>query len=193
MLQSLYENPWPIMLALVAAGVVLFVVGQRRANTRLLIAGACMFVLAGGSLLLAGLIETDREAIDQAARKLVNSTAPLDLQALGALLDDGCTVSVADRAPDLAGADAIQEAVYNALNRYKVKSHTVRELESRFIEPQFGRTQLRLRTAFESGQIAITRWELSWRRDDTGRWLATDLRFVELNNGPPGNVLSSFR
>ena len=81
------ESPWAVMIVCLVAALILFMSGQRRQKTGLLIAGLVVVAIAGGVYALSQMVTTDREQIMINTRSLVDATAPLDANTLNRLVD----------------------------------------------------------------------------------------------------------
>ena len=89
----LFESPWAVMIVCLVAALILFMSGQRRQKTGLLIAGFVAIAIAGGAYLLSNLVTTDREQLMTNTRNLVQATAPLDSAVLNRLVDPNAVVT----------------------------------------------------------------------------------------------------
>jgi hypothetical protein len=166
----LLENPWPSAVVCVLVGVVVFMMLNSRRKARLGLAiGALVFGLGVVAVVLAGLIETDREAIKRSSRALVAAVASVDVAALERLLDEDMELRVTGVSRG-AGKEQTIAAVQRYLgSMYSVREHRVLDLQSTLDGPRLGRTQVRVRVETDGGMLPSW-WRLDWLRANDGSW-----------------------
>ena len=195
LLQRLFlEEPGTLIAVCAIAGLVLLVLGNQRAQRKLLRAG--LIVILAGLVLwgLATLVVTSRERLQKRTQALLDATAPLDTAALRDILDSGAVLTVR-RVPYLQiPRDEIISNLEDRLRQYRVESHSIDLLDAR-TDGDAGQTYLRVGTQVESefyGGPVHTTWDIRWRRDGSsdGQWRIISMEFVELQNqDPPADLV----
>lgn len=184
----LFENPWPLVVALLAAAVVLRVVSTRRETPwrgRLGWAALGAVLLAGGVYLSTAIVETDRERLIDRTRQLVAATAPIDAGALDGLIARGAVVAGPDGSPWVV-YDDIRDELEAAVQRHGGFDHAIRGLAAEAVNKARGRSLLSLSTT--TGDLGVpirTRWLITWRREGDGRWRVMEIRWLEFRGRPP--------
>lgn len=184
----LLENPWPLMVALAAVAVGMYLVAGRRDDRRLRMLTAVPLVLAGGVYGLASAVTTDREQLEANTLALAEAvTEPFDLETLKALTTEDARLLRWNREQLIAIARA-------AADRVTLDGYTVTNL---MVEPpseQYGRTYIAAlgRAATRRGGGSFrTRWMLRWRRGEDGKWRLSEVEKVHVNNRSADRILSS--
>lgn len=181
------ENPWPAVLLLVLLGIAVLVVLNARAKLRTgLIAASVLFALAGGCYLTSALVTTHREQMKLATRELVGATARVDLVGLDRLLSDDLSVRVT-RLSRSAGKRETIDAVESMLGRqYRVREHSILEIQATLDGPRLGRTQVRVRVASDFGDLPSW-WRVDWELGADGAWQARRIEALWIPGVPnPG-------
>lgn len=184
----LLENPWPIVIALVAVAAILRVAGSRQRKPAMSYAALASLVAAVGVYLLAAFVITGREAIIQRTEALVAATAPLDAAALDDLIARGAFVSGPDGRPWVE-YDAIRPELEHVLQRFRPSEQTIRSLGAE-AQATRGRSVIDLRTSLPNsgyGLPVATVWGLEWRKEGDGQWRVAEIRWLEFMNREPSN------
>lgn len=183
----LLENPWPLVAALGAVGVVLLILANRRRQSRLFHAAIVALMLAVGAFLLASYVTTQREELAGRTRRLVELTAPLQVPALEAMFAPNAVLSDGNGNVCLR-AEGIFRDLEAALGRYPIADQSIRQVDAEVLRPGFGATEFDLSTSLRSeyGQSAIrTVWRVDWRRGGDGQWQITDIRWLKFQGKAP--------
>lgn len=181
----LLENPWPLALALLAVALVLIVVGRRRAQRGprrgATLLALLTFITAGAVFVTATLVETPREQMIAATRRLIGHTSPLQSAAFQAMLHAKATLTVESDEPPLA-ADQIVIRLDRVVRKYPIQSQSIQSITAESRGDMQGQTLLDLQTETAIGP-RNTRWLLSWVRQD-GQWQVLDVKWL-----PSGGLL----
>lgn len=166
----LLESPWPAVVLLLLAALVLFLVLNARAKLKpALLAGACVLLAAVGCYVVSVLVETPREKIKAGTRALVAATAEANRSELDRLLGDDLTMRVT-RVPPTADKHMTMDLVEAILGKqYRVNDHSILEMQATIDGPRLGRTQVRVRVGSEYGSIPSW-WRLDWELGADGQW-----------------------
>lgn len=180
----LFENPLPLTLVLLVAGLVLYVVLNARTRFKhgLMAAGACVLA-AGGVWILAALVQTDHEKMRETARDLVEAVAEANLADLDQLLAPEAHLSAVPTLGDI-GRSAIIEAVDSNLGPgrlFEVDEHSIQEMQTALDGPSSGRVQLRVRVQTKQmGFPNVSWWGLGLSRGADGTWRVVSIRALAI-------------
>lgn len=163
-------NPWPMMVIMAIAAIAVFVVLNARGKIKVaLISAAVLLAAAAAIVLVATLIQTDREHMQARTRELVKAVAEVDRPALESLFSDDLTIRVFRVPPD-ADKDQIIAAVETQIGRlYKVNDYAVLEVQATLDGPRVARTQTRVRVGSDMGAIPSW-WRLDWVLENDAVW-----------------------
>jgi hypothetical protein len=178
---ALLEQPIYLAAALILAAVVVATLLNRRGRARQgVLAAAGLVALAAGTLILGGLVKTEREQMTAATESLVEATARVDARALEHALAPDATLFSDLHLPGVPSAqsgldkEATIRAVQMALGAHPLKEYRVLEVQAQSLAPGMGRTQARVRVSFEEMPAPhISWWRVDWRRSADGVWRAT--------------------
>lgn len=175
----LLESPWLVCIALLTVAVALWLVGWRRAQRRPVIAGAIAAVLAGIVLLIAALVETDRERMARRTRELVRAAVtPVNLDTFRETLSENASFFGRDR-------EQIVSTLERSAGRWRVRQAYITRLETHQDDESHGQTYFSVITPLDTsfgGGSAQTRWLLSWTKEPDGQWRVTRIKWLTLND-----------
>lgn len=183
----LLESPWAVAVTLAAVGIVLGLVGRRGGPRWLAHATWVGLPLALAVVLLARFVTTDREAAIARTRELINTTAPWDVPQLLAMFEPGATL-VGPNGNAWLDLAQLRGEVSDAASQFPVVRQSFDRLEAEARADGTAITALSLRTTFDP-QLGMalpvpSRWQLTWRMDDTGVYRVTQVQWLELMNQP---------
>jgi hypothetical protein len=188
----LLENPWPLAIAAVFAGIVGFVVlnraGKLRQGGRALLAAV---LLAVGVIILAALVTTEREALQERTKAMVDLTASASTTELRDYLTERARVSAFGPVPMPQGKQAVLDAVQENLgSRFPVKEHSLGAVQAVIDGPNTARTQVRVWIKFKdeglyAGSIGSW-WRMAWTRELTaggepGPWRVSSITVMQVD------------
>jgi hypothetical protein len=177
----LLENPWPASLTLLATAVALVIVGRRRGDRRAPLFAAIALLAACAVFVLALLVETPREQMIAAARRLIGHTSPMQSAAFQAMLHPRATLLVESDAPPLP-VDQIIMRLDRLARKYPITSQLIQSIAAESNGHAQGRTLIDLQTDTHLGP-RNTRWLISWVNQN-GQWLVLDVQWL-----PTGGLL----
>ncbi len=156
------ESPGTLVASLVVIGLAGLLILNARARLR---AGLVVLVvtglLAGGIALIAGLIQTPREALMSRTRELVTALAQLDRPALHTMLSPDAEVEVRG-VSTFKGRDTILGAAERYVGEGSITSHAIPEVQGVIDGANAARTQVRVR---HSGSVPpASWWRITWYR-----------------------------
>jgi len=194
----LLEQPLFVVITLIVVAAILMGIARRTASRRLVIsAGVCVGV-AVGVLLLARVVDTDRERLIAHTRELVQATAPMQLRRFAGLLDERMMLVGPEERPWL-NRDQILSAMQNITSTYAIEEQRVDVLGAQITGPQRGISLVDV-TTYPSPHAAVsyapvrTRWLLQWSRRREGQdepaWRITQVQWL---NHPAPNGLAPQR
>jgi hypothetical protein len=194
----LFENPWPVVLVLIAAAAVLRVVGVRRANLRLARAWWLLVPLAAVGYGLAHVVQTGREQVIAQTRALIAATvvpegaARMDAERVLAFFDERATLEDPD-GNVLADVMQMRGHLAAVADRFPIASQAMVQLRTQTTSSTRAVTTLELRTVFSqgigTGVPLASEWWVEWGRsgagEPAGRWRVTRLRWLKLMDRVP--------
>ncbi len=173
----LFENPWPAAVCLVAVAVTLFMVGRRTERPRQQAAAAVPLLLAVAIPVLATVVTTQREALKQRTREMIEAAVPpVDREALEGLLADNVRFFDMSKSEILAAAE-------RAADQYSVSGYGLRYLKALPVNAKHGRTRFAIFTHLEGGVYrgpVPSKWTLKWQREERA-WRVTRIEWRSLS------------
>jgi hypothetical protein len=185
--RHMLEDPVPLVVALSIAGGLVLAIGWQRRQRRRSVVGLALLGLGALVWLVAALVDTDREKLVADTRRLLQATAPLDEPRLWDLLDPAAVVT-GPAGECWYHADQILPELRGALRRFDVAGHRIDQIVAQTPRRGEGTTHFRLSTALAAEQHPVpihSAWRLSWRRAADGRWLVTEIRWLEFERQKP--------
>ena len=182
MSELLFEDPWVLVVGLLAGFAVLRIVGKRRGERGggWLVASWVALVLGLGVYGLSRVVETDGEALDRVTREFVAATSPVDEPALAGLLLPGAELV----GPGGDVWDGLSAAFIAAeLKEHGVEGSGVRRVEAEGLRAGLGRSTMDVSSRV-GGYPARTSWELSWRKSPGGDWKIERMTWLTFQDRP---------
>lgn len=181
----LFENPWPLSIAVAVVGVVVAWRGLTGGQRPLLLGGLVGILLALGAVLIGRSVRTPGEHAAEVARALV-------AHAEGARTDDAMALFTADavlnygkRENPGVSIDDIRSALKSLEGRYRIDSNRIRRLEIRTLDDATGEVELSCTTSLARLDTGVpTDWILRVRKRGD-RWLIDRITFETLYGKPP--------
>src|SRR5215213_10065124 len=124
MTELLFDTPWWLPAVIAAAGVVLFVTGNRRVENKLRLAGVGVICIAILLTAVSYFVDTPRETAERRSRELVDAFERGDFEAMRKILHPTTAVTVLNHTV-YADRDQIIENAKEAYSRYGFKSVNV--------------------------------------------------------------------
>jgi hypothetical protein len=175
------ERPWLLAGVLVVAGALVLVWFARRDELRKgLSRGGPLVLLAGLLVLLASSVQTQREHMRDAARRLIAAVAQADIPAIRASLTQD------SRLEYFGGISlpAIIDQVENNMTpgrRWAVKEHAIEAIQMQATGPDAGLVQLKVRVIPEAVNFPHRSWwKLAMQRGSDGTWRTNVLTPLEI-------------
>lgn len=183
----LLEQPWPLVLALVAAAGVLFWLGRQRSEKRMKVIAGAAIVMAGVVLALASFVTTNREHLRARTQDLIALTAPFNAPEVRSYFDDRALLTG-------PGGEAwfnitqLMEKVHSVVHHYSITGHSIHELQAASKSGgDDGQSYARLRTMV-AGRPMDTEWLITWKRGSDGVWRVVIVQWLTINNEQPGRA-----
>lgn len=170
----LFENPWVIVVVLLALAILIYLWRHRAGNPRsLLKVSAVMIVLAGVLVLIAGTIKTSRERMVQASRSLIARVAAGDAPAIRSLLTPEARATATRFYPELDLEDVLTqvEGRFGVRGSEPIREFAIVEIGAAERAPGNGRVRLLVRVVPESTRFPLLSWwTLDLDREGEGAW-----------------------
>ena len=182
MTDLLFHTPWWLPTTIVAAGIILFLAGNKRTKATLRNVGA---VVAGLGVLLAVvsyLVDTDVEQVEKRTRQLVESAGRQDWKTVESLLAPDARFSFNQTGGRRYGNRGdLLDGARRAAERTGLRSAFVTSLEPQ----QTGgliTTAVRVFSDQEKlGHQIPSDWQLDWEKHD-GKWVVGEIRLIQVGN-----------
>ncbi|MEM1107874.1 MAG: hypothetical protein AAGH99_04205 [Planctomycetota bacterium] len=179
--ELLLENPWPLVVALLAVSAVLRTVGKRHDQPHAVKVSWLALAMSIGVYVTATLVNTDREVILERTEAFVAATSPADEAALTAL--------IADRAVLMGPGGDVWDNLTGTFVATEVEQHDVQENAIRNIDASVNRPGYGVSTMDVSSRVGgfpmRTQWEVEWQKSPQGEWRITGLRWLSFNQQDP--------
>jgi hypothetical protein len=185
MTQLLFDTPWWLPAVIAAVGVVLFISGNKRQETRVRAAGMGAVMLAAMLAVVSYVVDTDLEKAEKGSRRLLSAFVAEDWPAMQAVLHPRATLDVSggDSADGGYGdRDQIIAAAKVAQQSYGVESVTVMSMESTQNDTLILIT-VRLFAQARNGPPNRSTWQFEWQPTDANPdgWAIYQVRALELD------------
>ena len=181
MTDLIFQTPWWLPTLIAAAGVVLFVTGNARTETRVRTAGLAVIGLAILLAVVSYLVDTPRETAEKQSRELCYAFERADWPKMTSILDKSTAVTVLNNTI-YPTRDQIIAAAKQAHERYGFK--TVRVLSASAEQQDTLITVDVVLLTEQSSAIVQTlnsEWQFIWEKHQEG-WILTEVRAVKIGN-----------
>lgn len=187
----LFEQPWPLAVALVGVAVMLRVLGRRRRVAWFNYVAVVVLAGAVALVLVARHVETVGERIIQRTYDLVAATSPLDFDTLNDILMPDATLTGPDGSIWLM-REQIENELSWADGAYGIGEQRIVLVgaETDASDPDHSVSRFELRTVPEEvGTPIRSVWTIYWVRDDGGQWRVEIIRWLEFQGRLPTDSL----
>lgn len=181
----LFENPWPLIGALVLAGAIAFSFLNRRGKVAPALASIiAAVVLSAGVWLAARGVTTDRERVRDLTVNLVDATARVDESTLASMLASDLTLYLkvgaitSDTSMDRTAT--LQQVRRSLGGLYKLKDWRITSNE---ITTSGTQASSRLGVSVTTEVYAIphrSTWRVDWRHEPDGTWRVFAIELLEM-------------
>lgn len=182
----LFENPWPLVIGLCAAAVVIFFISNARAGAARGVQLAMVLIaLAAGSVLSSFLVTTERERLITQTERLIAATATADTPELAPMLASDVSLTVLDR-PFSADKDGILGLVTRYMGgQIRVKEHSTSGASAHVTRSGNGQSLIRVRVVADAAGFSDTPnrswWRITWRKNAEGEWTAVHIEGLQID------------
>jgi hypothetical protein len=177
----LLDTPWWLPAVIAAAGVVLFVAGNKRTDARVRSAGLGVVLLGIALAALSYFVDTPTEKAEHQSRELVNAFEKADWTKMSSILDPAATVTL-HSLPVYTDRDEIIAAAKKAHEQYGFK--TARILSAGGEQADTIITiNISLFTEQSSAMAATlnSEWQFEWQERADG-WSLVEVRALKIGS-----------
>ena len=173
LLTALLEQPWLVVVGMGGLGFVLLFIRRQEARRRSLRwTGLACLGAAAGLVVLAAVIETPKERIQQQTAHFVDRALAGDVAAVDALLQSDLKVTI--------GRDLTRLDKQGVLKRVPhlpklINANTVREIQAGALWKGEGVAILLQTTSTSLAYPVPNQWRLRWVREADGQWRISEL------------------
>lgn len=173
MTELLFDTPLWLPATIVAAGVLLFWMGNVRLEKKLRNTGAGLLAAAVLLLVISFVMDTPREKVMKQTRQLVESVEKRDWPTMQQLLDPRCTLDKYNNREEIVAA------AQTAVDRFEIKNITVTSLDAKQDAASITvHLNLFSELNISMGRPVPTSWELDWQKS-SGQWLLRNVSVLE--------------
>lgn len=178
----LFENPWPGVILLVLAAVVVFaVLNQRGRLTRGAAIAAALIAAAAGLWFTARAVVTPREHLRRQTYTLIGAVLRGDEARMRQILEPEAFAYFPEAEN---GVRILDWAGPNLSEAYRIREWAVLDEQASMDGPGTARTQFHVRVTAEDSGLPYLGWvRFNWRHDSDG-WMVKSVE--ELARGLPG-------
>ena len=181
MTDLIFQTPWWLPTLIAVGGIVLFVTGNARTETRVRTAGFAVICLAILLAVVSYFVDTPRETAEKRSRELCYAFERADWPKMTSIIDKNTAVTVLGNTI-YPSRDQIISAAKQAHERYGFK--TVRVL-SASAEQQDTLITVDLTLLTEQSSAIVqtlnSEWQFIWEKHQEG-WILTEVRAVKIGN-----------
>ena len=190
MTDLLFDTPWWLPALIAAVGVVLFITGNNRLESKVKAAGLAAVGLAILLMAVSYFVDTAKESAERRSRALVDAFERADWPAMTAILDPAATVSI-QNAPMYRGRDRIVEKAKDVHGRYGFKSVNVLTADTEQVDTVITVTMTLFSEQDAFGRTANSDWQFQWQETAEG-WALVDVRALQIGQMAADQIRSLF-
>ncbi|MEE9403543.1 MAG: hypothetical protein V3V20_01505 [Algisphaera sp.] len=190
-MNMLFENPWMLVVGLLAIAAVLRWVGVRSSRPPLVLGSYGVLLLAVGLVAAAQWVNTAREQIEAQTKAMLASaesagTGGATHGAAPPLTDFFAETVFLERADGSPWETLTPADLTRDLKRHRVRGHLLRDVKVT-LDPHVktrGVVNMRVSSRVGEGYPAATTWEMGWTRTPKG-WRIDRVRWPRLGQNEP--------
>lgn len=188
----LFENPWPLAVALVAIAAIIAWHALRESLVKRVRWSLLLFLLAAVALLAGWLVETPGERGESITRAFVERAIANDLVGAVNLLSDDATLAVGSPKNPGTDRDAIIGGVSTLRQRFAIESNTISMLKG-YALPD-GRAEVHLACWTDVGYGPTpSQWVLHLGLQQDGEWKIERITCISIANQPAPDIARLIR
>lgn len=173
MTELLFDTPWWLPTLFAGVGVVLFITGNNRQESKVRSAGIALAALALLLLAVSYFVDTPREKVIKDTRRLVSAVEKRDWPTMTALLDPRCTLE------KYGSRDEIVKAAQEASERFNITSIRITSLVAEQTDTLITVTlSVVSEQDLTMGHPYPTSWQLDWQQTANG-WSLRNINVLE--------------
>lgn len=168
-----FDTPWWLPALIAGVGVVLFITGNNRRETKVRGAGIALAVLALLVVAVSSFVDTPREKVMKDTRRLVEAVEKRDWQTMTSLLDPRCSLE------KYANREQIVKAAQEACEQFNVTSIRITSLVADQTDTLITVTlDILSEQDLTMGRPYPTSWQLGWQKTAAG-WSLRNINVLE--------------
>jgi len=186
----LFENPWPLIGALLAVAAILLWRGLREGLGRMAMAGVVAALLAVVVFLASVVVTTPGEHARALVRTMVSAAEEGDIRTITLLFGDDATLHF-DR-PENPGyaIDSLNRAASTLADINRIESNSITQFRAYTVDADSAIVHLGCRTTTVASRGPVgSRWVIHVGRDADGQWRIERITCVSIMNQPPSPSL----
>jgi hypothetical protein len=191
MTDLLFATPWWLPTAIIVAGIVVFISGNKRQKIGMRNTGAGLLLLAVALMAVSYLVETDREKVTRQTRELVKAVETRDWPKMQSMLDARVSLATV-MGPIYANRDLVVQGAKDSVEHYGLKSVMVKSVEA-----GEGSTDITVSMDVFSvqdatmGQLVPSSWQLDWSQNGKD-WVLFRITCLKIGNQSVSQFRSLF-
>ena len=190
MTELFFHTPWWLPALIAGVGIVVFVTGNRRSESRVRLAGAGIIALAFAIAVVSYLVDTPLEMAERRTNELVKAFEKADYPGMTSILDPDSTVSVLN-AEVYSNRDEIIKGARLAHEQYGFRSANVVTSSAIQADTVITVSIFLLTEQDALGRTLNSRWEFEWQNHADG-WALANIRAIEIGQSTGDQVRTMF-
>ena len=177
-----FHTPWWLPTTIIAAGIALFLAGNRRTKGSVRTAGAAVIGLGVLLILLSWAVDTDTEKVEARAKQLVESAGHNDWSTVETLLSPTAhfTFQMGDR--HYGDRKKLIEAARQASDTTGLRTAWV---ASDHLTQTGGLITTEMRVFSDQDKVGghqiPSDWQLDWQKEN-GQWVVSEIRLIQVGD-----------
>lgn len=183
----LFETPWWLPTAIIAAGVVVFISGNRRVKPPMRNLGLAIVGLAIVLMVVSYWVETAKERAVARTRQLVEAVVRRDQRAMQSILEADTIITSSNNLTLFAGRDAIINAALAASEIYGLERAIILSLDAQRVQTEID-IDLTVLTFSNSQRSTRSGFHLNWQQRADG-WHLMSIQVLTIDDRDPSQFL----
>jgi hypothetical protein len=186
MSELLFHTPWWLPTAIIVAGVILFLAGNRRTQGPIRTAGALIIGLGVLLIVVSWAIDTDVEKVENRSKLLVESAGHNDWGKVETLLSPTAHFTFKLGGRQYGDRQELIDAARKASESTGLRSAWVASENVQQTGTALLTTEMRVFSDQDKvgGHQIPSDWQLDWQKEN-GQWVVTEIRLIQVGDVPP--------
>jgi hypothetical protein len=186
MSELLFHTPWWLPTAIITAGVILFLAGNRRTQGSVRTAGALVIGLGVLLIAVSWAVDTDVEKVENRSKELVESAGHNDWSKVESLLSPTAHFTFKLGGRQYGDRQELIDAARKASETTGLRSAWVASDNVQPTGTGLITTEMRVFSDQDKvgGHQIPSDWQLDWQKEN-GQWVVTEIRLIQVGDVTP--------